>query len=85
VKSHGVFKNGKLLPRLDAAITACWFFLFNGKMHLMNWTLKGKSAPFKKPEELQLNEPLAPLTLTVSPPWLSLRFELTRSALLRAL
>ncbi|MEQ1749998.1 MAG: hypothetical protein ABL974_11280, partial [Prosthecobacter sp.] len=54
--SPGLFKNDALLPRLDDAITGRWFFLFNGKMQLMNRTSKGKSAPYKKPEELQPNE-----------------------------
>ncbi len=54
--SPGLFKNEALLPRLDDAITGRWFFLFNGKMQLMNRTSKGKSAPFKKPEVLQPNE-----------------------------
>jgi acetyl esterase/lipase len=54
--SPGLFKNEALLPRLDDAITGRWFFLFNSKMQLMNRTSKGKSAPYKKPEELQPNE-----------------------------
>ena len=54
--SPGLFKNEELLPRLDDAITGRWFFLFNGKMQLMNRTSKGRSAPYKKPEELQPGE-----------------------------
>ncbi|MFN0075610.1 MAG: hypothetical protein ACKVY0_03960 [Prosthecobacter sp.] len=54
--SPGLFKNEALLPRLDDAITGRWFFLFDGKMQLMGRTSKGKSAPYKKPEELQPNE-----------------------------
>ncbi len=52
----GLFKNDALLPRLDDAITGRWFFLVDGKMQLMNRTSKGKSAPYKKPEELGVNE-----------------------------
>lgn len=44
------------MPRLHEAITGRWFFLFNGKMQLMNRTSKGRSAPYKKPKELQSNE-----------------------------
>ena len=62
--SPGLFKNEALLPRLDDAITGRWFFLFNSKMQLMNRTSKGKSAPYKKPEELQPNE----WTFIKSPP-----------------
>ncbi len=51
--SPGLFKNDELLPRLDDAITGRWFFLFGDKMQLMNRTSKGRSAPYKKPEELQ--------------------------------
>ncbi len=54
--SPGLFKNDALLPRLDDAITGRWFFLFNGKMQLMGRTSKGRSAPFKTPEELQPGE-----------------------------
>ncbi len=52
----GLFKNGELLPRLDDAITGRWFFLFDGKMQLMNRTSKGRSAPYKPPGELQPGE-----------------------------
>ena len=52
----GLFKNDELLQRLDDAITGRWFFLFDGKMQLMGRTSKGRSAPYKKPEELQPNE-----------------------------
>lgn len=54
--SPGLFKNDELLPRLDDAITSRWFFLFKGRMQLMGRTSKGKSAPYKKPEELQPGE-----------------------------
>jgi hypothetical protein len=54
--SPGLFKNDELLPRLDDAITGRWFFLFDGRMQLMNRTSKGKSAPFKQPGELQPGE-----------------------------
>ncbi len=51
-----LFANDNLLPQLNDAITGRWFFLFNGTMNLMGRTSKGRSAPFKKPEELQANE-----------------------------
>ncbi|MBI5801626.1 MAG: hypothetical protein HZA92_13010 [Verrucomicrobia bacterium] len=54
--SPGLFKNDNLLPRLDDAITARWFFIINGKMNLMGRTSKGRSAPYKTPEALQANE-----------------------------
>ncbi len=54
--SPGLFAADALLPRLDDAITGRWFFLFDGKMQLMGRTSKGRSAPYKKPEELQPNE-----------------------------
>lgn len=50
--SPGLFQNDALLPVLNDAITSRWFFLFNNKMQLMNRTSKGRSAPYKKPEEL---------------------------------
>ena len=54
--SPGLFAADALLPRLDDAITGRWFFLFDGMMQLMGRTSKGRSAPYKKPEELQPNE-----------------------------
>lgn len=48
----GLFASDELLPRLDDAILARWFFLFDGRMNLMGRTSKGKSAPLKKPGEL---------------------------------
>jgi len=48
----GLFAAENLLPRLDDAIIARWFFLFDGHMNLMGRTSKGKSAPLKQPSEL---------------------------------
>lgn len=48
----GLFAAENLLPRLDDAIIARWFFLFDGRMNLMGRTSKGKSAAFKQPGEL---------------------------------
>jgi HEAT repeat protein len=52
----GLFRKVKLIPRMDAAILGRWFFLWNGTMNHMGRTSKGRSAPLKKPEELQTNE-----------------------------
>jgi hypothetical protein len=52
----GLFAADELLPRLDEAIVGRWFFLFDGKMQLMGRTSKGRSEPFKNPEELQPGE-----------------------------
>jgi hypothetical protein len=54
--SPGLFAADNLLPRLDDAIIGRWFFLFDGKMQLMERTSKGKSAPLKNPEGLQPGE-----------------------------
>ena len=54
--SPGLYAAENLLPRLDDAIVGRWFFLFDGKMQLMGRTSKGRSAPFKKPEDLQPGE-----------------------------
>lgn len=54
--SPGLFKNDNLLPRLDDAMIGRWFFVMNGRMNLMGRTSKGRSAPLKKPEELQVDE-----------------------------
>jgi hypothetical protein len=48
----GLFAAENLLPRLDDAIIARWFFLFHGRMNLMGRTSKGKSAPLKPPADL---------------------------------
>jgi hypothetical protein len=53
---HGLFRKVKLLPRIDDAIIARWFFLWSGAMNRMGRLSKGPSAPLKKPEELQANE-----------------------------
>ena len=44
------------LLRLDDAVISRWFFLWDGKMNHMGRTSKGKSAPLKKPAELQAGE-----------------------------
>lgn len=54
--SPGLFAADNLLPRLDDAMIGRWFFLFDGRMQLMGRTSKGRSAPLKKPEELQPGE-----------------------------
>lgn len=54
--SPGLFAADNLLPQLSDAVIGRWFFLFNGKMQLMNRTSKGRSASLKKPEDLQLGE-----------------------------
>jgi hypothetical protein len=54
--SPGVFANENLMPGLSDAVIGRWFFLFDGKMQLMGRTSKGRSAPLKKPEELQNGE-----------------------------
>jgi hypothetical protein len=52
----GLFRKVKLLPRTDDAIVGRWFFLWDGKMNHMGRTSKGKSAPLKKPADLQPGE-----------------------------
>ena len=54
--SPGLFAADNLLPSLNDALIGRWFFLFDGRMQLMNRTSKGRSAPFKKPGELQPGE-----------------------------
>ena len=54
--SPGLFANDNLVARNDDAIVGRWFFLWDGKMNLMGRTSKGRSAPFKKAEELQSGE-----------------------------
>lgn len=54
--SPGLFANDHLVARNDDAIIGRWFFLWNGEMNHMGRTSKGKSAPLKKPEELQPGE-----------------------------
>ena len=55
-RGDGLFRKVKLLPRTDDAIVGRWFFLWDGKMNHMGRTSKGKSAPLKKPAELQPGE-----------------------------
>ena len=54
--SPGLFANDHLVARNDDAIIGRWFFLWNGQMNHMGRTSKGRSAPLKKPEELQPGE-----------------------------
>jgi hypothetical protein len=54
--SPGLFANDHLLARNDDAIIGRWFFLWDGQMNHMGRTSKGRSAPLKKPEELQPGE-----------------------------
>lgn len=54
--SPGLFANDDLMPGLSDAVIGRWFFLFDGKMQHMGRTSKGKQAPLKKPEELQVGE-----------------------------
>lgn len=54
--SPGLFANDDLMPGLSDAVIGRWFFLFDGRMQLMNRTSKGRSAPLKKPEYLQSGE-----------------------------
>jgi hypothetical protein len=54
--SPGLFASDHLVTRNDDAIIGRWFFLWNGQMNHMGRTAKGKSAPLKKPEELQPGE-----------------------------
>jgi hypothetical protein len=52
----GLFRKVKLMPRMDDAMLGRWFFLWDGKMNHMGRTSKGRSAPLKKPAELQPDE-----------------------------
>lgn len=54
--SPGLFANDDLMPGLSDAVIGRWFFLFDDKMQLMDRTSKGRSAPLKKPEDLQSGE-----------------------------
>jgi hypothetical protein len=54
--SPGLWAADNLLPQLNDAIIARWFFLFDGKMQLMDRTSKGRSAPLKQPADLKAGE-----------------------------
>lgn len=54
--SPGHFTCAKLMPTLNGAILARWFFLFDGRMQRMGRVSKGKSAPLKNPEDLEPGE-----------------------------
>lgn len=52
----GLFRKVKLIPRMSPAILGRWFFLFGDRMNHMGRTSKGRSAPLKKPADLQPGE-----------------------------
>lgn len=56
----GLFRADKLIPAKlltpDDAVSRRWFFLYAGKINRMGRTLKGKSVPYKKLEELAPDE-----------------------------
>ena len=54
--SPGHFTCAGLMPTLNGAILARWFFLFDGRMQRMGRVSKGKSAPLKNPEDLAPGE-----------------------------
>jgi hypothetical protein len=54
--SPGHFTCAGLMPALNGAMLARWFFLFDGRMQRMERVSKGKSAPLKKPEDLAPGE-----------------------------
>ncbi len=54
--SPGLFAADNLMTRLDDAMLGRWFFRFAGRMTHMGRTSKGRSAPFKKPEDLSPDE-----------------------------
>ena len=51
--SPGLFKHDELLPTLNLAILWRWFFLIDGRINRMGRVLKGRSEPFRKPDELK--------------------------------
>lgn len=54
--SPGLFKNDALMPTMNLAILWRWFFLIDGQATRMGRVLKGKSEPFRKPDELKPGE-----------------------------
>lgn len=54
--SPGHFSCARLMPTLNGAMLARWFFLFDGKVQRMGRVSKGKSAPLKAPDELAPGE-----------------------------
>ena len=58
--SPGLYRNDKLIPAKlvtpEDAVSRRWFFLYDGRINRMGRTLKGKSAPYKKPAELTPGE-----------------------------
>lgn len=53
---NGLYRKVKLMPRMDDAMLARWFFLWGNKMNRMGRGAKGPIAPLKKPAELAENE-----------------------------
>lgn len=51
--SPGLFVAENPVLRLNDAMLARWYFLFDGKMQLMGRTSKGRKAPWKQPETLE--------------------------------
>jgi hypothetical protein len=51
-----LYRKLKLMPRMDDAILARWFFLWNNKANRMNRSSKGPTAPLKKPSDLMPEE-----------------------------
>lgn len=54
--SPGHYRCEKLLPNLNGAMLARWFFLFDGRIQRMGRVSKGKSAALKSPTDLQSGE-----------------------------
>jgi hypothetical protein len=54
--SPGHYTCARLMPTLNGAMLARWFFLFDGQMQRMGRVSKGKSAPLKAPDELAPGE-----------------------------
>ena len=56
----GLFRTDKLIPPKlltpEDGVSRRWFFLFDGRINRMGRALKGKSAPYKQPEELAPGE-----------------------------
>jgi hypothetical protein len=58
--SPGLYRADRLIPdklvTAEDAVSRRWFFLYDGRINRMNRTLKGKSAPYKKPDDLTPGE-----------------------------
>lgn len=55
-EAPGHFTCAKLMPTFNGAMLVRWFFLFDGRMQRMGRVSKGRSAPFKAPDELKPGE-----------------------------